>query len=127
MVALLGGVATLRVQTEGQSAGQAAPAGQATASARPTPGGNADAGRQAYMNKGCYACHGREGQGSPTTGPRLGPNPTPLAAFTRYVRTPRGQMPPYTEKVVTDAELADMHAFLRTRPPSASIDSLLPK
>jgi mono/diheme cytochrome c family protein len=91
------------------------------------PAGNADAGRQTFVTKGCHACHGREGQGSPTTGPRLGPNPTPLAAFTRYVRAPRGAMPPYTEKVVSDAELVDMYAFLQARPRPASIDTLVPK
>ena len=96
-------------------------------SAQAAPAGNADNGRQTYQKKGCYACHGREGQGSPTTGPRLGPNPTPFAAFTRYVRVPRGQMPPYTEKVISDTELADMYAFLQARPRPASIDSLLPR
>ena len=79
------------------------------------------------MKNGCYACHGREGQGSPTTGPRLGPNPVPLATFTAYVRAPRGQMPPYTGKVVSDAALADMVAFLQSRPAPVSIDSLVPK
>ena len=101
-------------------------AGQQAGSTAPASAGNAETGRQTYLKKGCYACHGREGQGSPTTGPRLGPNPTPLAAFTRSVRAPRGQMPPYTEKVVSDAELADMYAFLQARPRPASIDSLLP-
>jgi ubiquinol-cytochrome c reductase cytochrome c subunit len=98
--------------------------GQATTAAKPTL--NIDNGRQTYVKKGCYACHGREGQGSPTTGPRLGPNPLPLAGFTRYVRTPRGQMPPYTEKVLSDAELGDIHAFLESRPRPAQIEGLLP-
>ena len=88
--------------------------------------GNADAGRQAFVKKGCYACHGREGQGSPTTGPRLGPNPAPLAVFTRYVRAPRGQMPPYSEKLVSETDLDDIYAFLQARPRPSSIDSLLP-
>ncbi|PWT80430.1 MAG: hypothetical protein C5B57_12260 [Blastocatellia bacterium] len=92
---------------------------------QPAPTGNADTGRQIYTRKGCYACHGREGQGSPTTGPRLGPNPAPIATFTRYVRAPRGQMPPYTEKVISDAELADIYAFLQARPRPTPIDSLL--
>jgi len=100
--------------------------GQQATGPTPTPAGNADAGRQTFAKKGCYACHGREGQGSPTTGPRLGPNPTAFAAFTRYVRAPRGQMPPYTEKVLSDTELADIYAFLRARPPAVSIDTLLP-
>jgi ubiquinol-cytochrome c reductase cytochrome c subunit len=97
------------------------------AAAQSVPAGNADAGRQLLVRKGCFQCHGREGQGSPTTGPRLGPNPLALAAFVRAVRSPRAQMPPYTEKLVSDAELADMRAFLDSRPPPTSIDALIPR
>jgi ubiquinol-cytochrome c reductase cytochrome c subunit len=79
------------------------------------PKADADNGRRVYMKTGCYQCHGREGQGSPATGPRLGPNPSPFAAFAAWVRQPRGDMPPYTNKVLTDAELADIYAFVRTR------------
>jgi mono/diheme cytochrome c family protein len=113
-MALLGGIASSSMH-----AGQVNPPS--------TPAGNADAGRQAFVKKGCYACHGREGQGSPTTGPRLGPNPAPLATFTRYIRAPQGQMPPYTEKVISDSELVDMYAFLQARPRPVSIDTLVPK
>jgi len=91
------------------------------------PAGNAEAGRQLFVRKGCYQCHGREGQGAPITGPRLGPNPLPLAAFLRAVRSPRAQMPPYSDKLVSDAELADMCAFLDSRPRPTSIDTLVPR
>ena len=82
---------------------------------------NADRGRQLFMRFGCYQCHGRVAQGS-SAGARLAPAPMPLAAFARYVRQPRGEMPPYTAKVVTDQELADIHAFLRSvpRPPAVA-------
>ena len=96
-------------------------------SSQPAPSGNPEAGRQLLVRKGCYQCHGRDGQGSPSTGPRLGPNPLALAAFVRAVRTPRAQMPPYTEKIVSDAELADMRAFLDSRPRPTSIDALVPR
>jgi ubiquinol-cytochrome c reductase cytochrome c subunit len=97
------------------------------AASQSAPAGNAEAGRQLFVRKGCYQCHGREGQGAPITGPRLGPNPLALAAFVRAVRTPRAQMPPYTEKLVSDAELADIRAFLDARPRPASIDALVPR
>jgi ubiquinol-cytochrome c reductase cytochrome c subunit len=97
------------------------------AASQSAPAGNADAGRQLLVRKGCYQCHGREGQGAPITGPRLGPNPLALAAFVRAVRTPRAQMPPYTEKLVSDAELADIRAFLDSRPRPTSIDALVPR
>ena len=77
--------------------------------------GDIDRGRQTFMRVGCYQCHGREAQGA-STGPRLGPDPLPLAPFARYVRAPRNEMPPYTLKVLSDAELADIHAFVSARP-----------
>jgi hypothetical protein len=50
-----------------------------------------------------------------------------FASFARYIRRPSGQMPPYTVKVTTDAELADIYAFLQTipRPPDATKIPLL--
>ena len=74
-----------------------------------------DRGRQTFMRVGCYQCHGREAQGA-STGPRLGPNPLPLPAFARAVRTPRNEMPPYSLKLLSDADLADVHAFVAARP-----------
>jgi mono/diheme cytochrome c family protein len=85
-----------------------------------------EAGRRAFVSKGCYACHGREGQGSPTTGPRLGPNPPALAAFMRAVRTPRNQMPPFSDALVSDKELNDIYSFVQSRPGPQSIESLVP-
>jgi mono/diheme cytochrome c family protein len=78
--------------------------------------GNAQNGKQLYTSYGCYECHGREGQGSKMSGPRLGPSPMAFSAFARYIRQPKGQMPPYTSKVVSDAELADIYAFLKSLP-----------
>jgi ubiquinol-cytochrome c reductase cytochrome c subunit len=82
----------------------------------PAPAGNADAGKKLYVSVGCYQCHGYEAQGSSATGPRLGPRPIAFATFSRYVRQPSGQMPPYTAKVVSDADMANIYAFVRTRP-----------
>lgn len=89
--------------------------GQATAPQQPVaPAGNAEAGKKLFVSYGCYQCHGYEAQGA-TTGPRLGPRPIAFAAFSRYVRQPTGQMPPYTVKVVTDADLANIYAFIAAR------------
>jgi len=71
-------------------------------------------GRRMFMKIGCYQCHGREAQGA-STGPRLGPNPLPLPAFTRAVRTPRNEMPPYTVKILSDDELTNVYAFVGAR------------
>jgi mono/diheme cytochrome c family protein len=91
------------------------------------PSGNAENGKRVFTKNGCYECHGREGQGSTMTGPRIAPNPVPFDVLTRYVRKPTGEMPPYTAKVVSDQELADIYAFLQSRPhpPSAKNIPLL--
>ncbi len=78
--------------------------------------GSAEAGRKAFVSYGCYQCHGYEAQGSNATGPRLGPRPLPFASFSRYVRQPSGQMPPYTATVLADSVMADLYAFVESRP-----------
>jgi mono/diheme cytochrome c family protein len=78
--------------------------------------GNADNGKKLFSAYGCYECHGRQGAGA-STGARIGPPAISLAAVLRYVRAPTGQMPPYTVKVVSDQDLADIYAFLKTFPP----------
>jgi len=84
---------------------------------------NAQNGRKLFARFGCYQCHQYEAQGAAATGPRLGPHPIPYANFTKYVRQPTGQMPPYTGKVVKDSELADIYAFLQSLPePRAAKD-----
>jgi len=91
------------------------------------PAGNADAGKKLFTSVGCYQCHGYEAQGSNATGPRLGPRPMAFTAFSRYVRQPSGQMPPYTVKVVSDADLANIYAFIQSRPePAKDIPLLRP-
>jgi len=89
------------------------------------PAGNAEAGKKLFVSYGCYQCHGYEAQGSSATGPRLGPRPIAFTAFSRYVRQPTGQMPPYTVKVVSDADLTNIYAFVQSRPAPASNIPLL--
>lgn len=86
------------------------------------PTGNAQNGRKLFAADGCYQCHGYEAQGATPTGPRLGPRPIAFVQFSKYVRQPTGQMPPYTSKVVPDTALADIYAFLQSlpSPPSAA-------
>jgi len=76
--------------------------------------GDVDRGKQTFVRVGCYQCHGREAQGA-STGPRLGPDPMPLPQFTRAVRTPRAEMPPYSTRILSEAELADIYAFVSSR------------
>ena len=91
------------------------------------PAGNAENGKRIFTRIGCYQCHGREGQGSIVTGPRIAPDPIAFDALARYIRKPTGEMPPYTAKVVSEEELADIYAFLQSRPhpPTAKAAPLL--
>ena len=91
------------------------------------PAGNAENGKQLFVKDGCYECHGREGQGSTMAGPRIAPDPIPFDALLNYLRKPKGEMPPYTAKVISDKELADIYAFLQSRkePPTAKAAPLL--
>jgi ubiquinol-cytochrome c reductase cytochrome c subunit len=85
-----------------------------------------DKGKQLFSKYGCFQCHGTMGQGT-TAGARLAPKPMALPALIAYVRKPTGQMPPYTNKVVSDAELADIRAYLASipePPPAKSIPLL---
>ena len=87
--------------------------------------GNAEAGKRLYMKNGCYQCHGTVGQGT-IAGARIGPPPLNAQGLIRYVRRPAGQMPAFTEKVMSDRELTDVYAFLKTiPPPKPSRDVLL--
>jgi ubiquinol-cytochrome c reductase cytochrome c subunit len=97
------------------------PAPQANAA----PAGNVETGKKLFVSYGCYQCHGYEAQGSSATGPRLGPRPIAFAAFSRYIRQPTGQMPPYTAKVVSDADLTNIYAFVQSRPAPATNIPLL--
>jgi mono/diheme cytochrome c family protein len=99
------------------SAAAAAPAAEA---------GDATRGKALYMGNLCYSCHGTEGAGGGGAGPRIAPQPLPMAAFVNQLRHPN-RMPPYTEAVMTDAQVADVHAYLAGVPrgkPAAEIPLL---
>ena len=78
-----------------------------------TPGGDATKGKATFLRVGCYACHGTVGQGG--TGPHLGPNPRTLEGLVAFVRKPTG-MPAYSPKVLSDADIADIRAYLSSVP-----------
>ena len=85
--------------------------------------GNAENGKRVYTSDSCSACHGTVGQGG-REGARIAPDPPPLATITRYIRRPSGQMPPYTSKVLSDQEIADIYAYLKTIPAAPSAKNI---
>jgi len=79
--------------------------------------GNAATGKDIFMKYTCYGCHGFSGQNGP--GARLVPMSMTQSAFTNYVRSPRTrQMPAYSAKVLSDAQLGDVYAYIKTLPRS---------
>ena len=80
-------------------------------------------GRQTFLRVGCSECHGTEGQGS-SAGLRLAPDPLPLEAIVQFVRSTTGSMPAYGERILSDADLADIHAYLQSLRPSPSPGSI---
>jgi len=94
------------------------------ASQTAAPAGDAAKGKASYERTGCWQCHGGQGQGG-REGPRIA-SPVPMAwpALSRFVRTTKGDMPPYTEKVLSNQELADVYAYLRSIPPAPDFRTL---
>jgi len=102
-----------------RAAGEATSPGVGASAAQ----GNAQEGKRLFLTIGCYECHGTLGAGA-NTGPRLAPNPIPWPAFFYQLRHPAGtppygnmQMPPYSRALVTDAQLADIYAYLQSIKP----------
>ncbi len=82
---------------------------------------SAERGKIAFLKHGCWQCHGFEGQGSIATsnGAVLAPNPLPFETFASFVRSTNRSMPPYSEAILSDADLADIYAMLQSIPKTA--------
>jgi mono/diheme cytochrome c family protein len=89
----------------------------------PAPAGKVDNGGVLYKKVGCYQCHSNEAQGG-LSGPRIGPNLMPYARFSQYTRNPTGEMPPYTIKVLSDQDMADIYAWVNARPRPPAVNTL---
>ena len=98
--------------------------GSAAFAAQAAPQGDATKGKANFERVGCYQCHGHQGQGG-REGPRIA-DPVPLAwpALQAWVRTTSGDMPPYTPKVLSDAELIDIYAYLQSVPKAPDFKSI---
>ncbi len=80
-----------------------------------THAGDAANGKRLFLRDGCYECHGYAGQGG-AAGARIAAIGLNAQGLIHYVRAPAGQMPAYTDKVISDKELTDIHAYLETMP-----------
>ena len=88
----------------------------ASAQSQSAPSGNADNGKRLFLKDGCWECHGYAGQGG-RDGARIGATGLTLQGVIRYVRKPAGAMPAFSDKVITDQELTDIYAYLKSLPP----------
>jgi ubiquinol-cytochrome c reductase cytochrome c subunit len=101
----------------------AQPAPKPAVAAAAAPAGKVENGGVLYKKIGCYQCHANEAQGG-LSGPRIGPGVVPFARFSQYLRTPTGEMPPYTTKVLSDQEIADIYAWINARPKPPAVETL---
>jgi len=85
---------------------------------------SAEKGKAAFIQHGCWQCHGMQGQGG-VAGAKLAPDPLPMETFTAFVRTTNRTMPPYSEAVLSNDDLADIHAYLETIPKPADYKNIL--
>jgi mono/diheme cytochrome c family protein len=76
---------------------------------------SAEKGKAAFVQHGCWQCHGYQGQGG-VTGPKLAPDPIPFDALSSFVRTTAGNMPPFREEILSNDDLADIYAYLESIP-----------
>ncbi len=84
---------------------------------------SAEKGKVAYVKYGCWQCHGFAGQGG-AAGPKLAPNPMPFEKLSAFIRSTKGPMPPYQEAVLSNEDLADIHAYLQSIPKPADYKSI---
>jgi mono/diheme cytochrome c family protein len=86
--------------------------------AQDAPPDDAVEGKRVYLAVGCFLCHGRSGQGGALNGPApiLAKTAMPFDGFKGQLRQPANEMPAYSEKVMTDKQIADIYAFVESLP-----------
>jgi mono/diheme cytochrome c family protein len=84
---------------------------------------SAEKGKAAFIQHGCWQCHGTQGQGG-IAGLKLAPEPLAIEAFTAFVRGSNRFMPPYQEAILSNDDLADIHAYLASIPKPADYKSI---
>jgi len=95
---------------------------QAQAQAQDEPRGDAGNGKRIYLALGCFTCHGRSGQGGAYNGPApiLASTALPFDGFKGQIRNPANDMPAYSDAVLSDKDVADIYAFVKSLPGSRS-------
>ena len=96
--------------------------GLSSALAQSSPG-SAEKGKAAFVQNGCWQCHGFVGQGG-IAGVKLAPDPKPIEYIQAFVRNSVGPMPKYSEKILSNQDLIDIHAYLKSIPKGPDYKSI---
>ncbi|HEY3917430.1 MAG TPA: cytochrome c [Stellaceae bacterium] len=91
----------------------AAPGFAQSAAQGSAPAGDAAHGKDMYMRDACYTCHGTAGEGG-ASGPKVAHDGLSAEAILQQLRHPQAQMPPYTEKILSDRDAADIVAYIQS-------------
>jgi mono/diheme cytochrome c family protein len=88
------------------------------AQAQDAPQGDAVNGKRIYLAVGCFTCHGRSGQGGAYNGPApiLASTALPFDGFKGQIRDPSNDMPAYSDAVLSDKDVADVFAYVKSLP-----------
>ncbi len=86
--------------------------------AQDAPHGDAANGKRIYLAVGCFTCHGRSGQGGALNGPApiLASTAMPFDGFKGQIRDPSNDMPAFSDAVLSDKDIADIFAFVKSLP-----------
>jgi len=89
------------------------------------PAGSAERGKQLYVELACYSCHALYGQGGGRGAwPKISRPIMPWSAFIGLIRRPPRDMPAYTQRWVSDQEVADIYAYLTSLKPSPAVKDI---
>jgi len=92
------------------------------AQAQDAPAGDAAKGNAVFLKELCFTCHGRSGQGGAYNGPApiLAQTAMPFEGFKAQIRNPVNDMPAYPDAVLSDKDIADIYAFVKSLPGARS-------
>jgi len=99
------------------------PAQQQPSAAAAVPARNIESGQHLFTKYYCYSCHGSDGQGGAGV-TLIGPNLPAFNVFRSYLRKPAGSMPPYRSSAISDTELVDIYAYLKSIPAPTRANSI---
>jgi ubiquinol-cytochrome c reductase cytochrome c subunit len=88
--------------------------------------GDAAKGKELFVKHGCWQCHGFVGQGSVASsgGKVLARTELPFETFSAFVRSTNRAMPLFSEKILSDGDLADIYAYLQSVPKTADYKTI---